>query len=52
MGIVVTWQDGGVVLIVGGALAYVIRKFMPRKKKAGAATTFISIQQLKSGPKR
>ena len=43
-----TWQDGGVVLIVGAAIAYVVRKFVIRRKPAGTAVTFVPIQQLKS----
>jgi hypothetical protein len=48
----VTWQDAGVVLIVGGAIAYIVRKFILPRKPKGGATTFISIQQIKSKPKR
>ena len=47
-----TWQDGGVLLIVGAALYYVVRKFVLPKKPKGSAATFVSIQQLKSKPKR
>ena len=47
-----TWQDGGVVLIVGAALAYIVRKFVLPAKPKGGAATFISIQQIKSKPKR
>lgn len=47
-----TWQDGGVILIVGAAVYYLIRKFLlPAKPKAGPAT-FVSIQQLKSKSKK
>jgi hypothetical protein len=52
MGSVVTWQDGGVILIVGAALFYIVRKFVLPRKPKGTAATFISIQQLKSKPKR
>jgi hypothetical protein len=48
----VTWQDAGVILIVGGAVYYLARKFLlPVKAKAKPAT-FISIQQLKSKGKK
>lgn len=47
-----TGQEIGVIVIVGAAVAYVLRKFvLPRKQKGGAAT-FVSIQQIKSKPKR
>lgn len=47
-----TWQDGGVILIVGAAVYYLIRKFLlPAKPKARPAT-FVSIQQLKSKSKK
>ncbi len=45
-----TWQDAGVILIVGAAFAYVIRKFMLPARPASRAATFISVQQLKSRP--
>lgn len=47
-----TWQDAGVVLIVGGAIAYVVRKFLLPPKPKSKAATFIPIQQIKSKPKR
>jgi hypothetical protein len=47
----VTWQDAGVVLIVGTAVAYVVRKFLLPAKPRSKAATFISIQQLKSRSK-
>lgn len=43
-----TWQDAGVVLIVGAAVAYVVRKFLLPPKPRARAATFISVQQLKS----
>ena len=47
-----TWQDGGVILIVGAAVYYLVRKFLlPAKPKAKPAT-FVSIQQLKSKSKK
>ena len=39
-------------LIVGGAIAYVIRKFLLPAKPRSKAATFIPIQQIKSKPKR
>jgi len=48
----VTWQDGGVILVVGAAVYYLARKFLlPAKAKAKPAT-FISIHQLKSKSKK
>jgi hypothetical protein len=47
----VTWQDGGVVLIVGAAVAYVVRKFLLPAKPAAKPAAFISLQQLKSQSK-
>jgi len=44
----VTWQDAGVVLIVGAAVAYVIRKFLLPARPAAKSATFVSIQQLKT----
>ena len=41
------WQEAGVAVIVGGALAYLARKFFvsaPRKK---ATTSFVPLSQLK-----
>ena len=52
MGLVVTWQDGGVILIVAAAIAYIVRKFVLPRKPKGSAATFVSIQQLKSKPKK
>jgi hypothetical protein len=47
----VTWQDAGVILIVGAAVAYVVRKFLLPAKPRSKPATFISVQQLKSRPK-
>lgn len=52
MGPGVTWQDGGVVLIVGVAACYLVRKFLLPAKAKSATTTFVSIQQLKSKSKK
>ena len=46
-----TWQDAGVVLIVGAAVAYVIRKFFFPPKPRSTPATFITIQQVKSRSK-
>ena len=47
-----TWQDGGVILIVGAAVYYLARKFLfPAKAKAKPAA-FIPIHQLKSKSKK
>ena len=47
-----SWQDGGVIVVVGGAIYYLVRKFLlPAKAKARPAT-FIPIQQLKSKSKK
>lgn len=43
-----TWQDAGVILIVGAAVAYVVRKFIIPAKPPANNTTFVSIQQIKS----
>jgi hypothetical protein len=51
MGAVVTWQDGGVALIVAAAVAYVVRKFLLPPKPAAKPVAFISLQQLKSKSK-
>lgn len=48
MGTAVTWQDGGVILIVGAAVAYVVRKFFLPPRAGAKPVTFISIQQIKS----
>lgn len=48
MGPAVTWQDAGVILIVGAAVAYVVRKFLLPAKPRPQAATFVSLQQLKS----
>jgi hypothetical protein len=47
----VTWQDGGVIVIVGAALAYVVRKFVLPPKPSSKAATFIPIQQVKARSK-
>jgi hypothetical protein len=44
----VTWQDAGVIVIVAGAVAYVVRKFVLPSKPSAKPVTFISMQQLKS----
>ena len=41
------WQDGAVILTVGAAVVYVVRKFMAPRSGA-KPVTFISIKQLKS----
>jgi hypothetical protein len=46
------WQHIGVVLIVGAAVAYVARKFLPRRSNNTAAVTFVPLSQIKSTPKR
>lgn len=47
-----TWQDGGVVLIVGAAVYYLVRKLLwPRKPKA-EPVAFVSIRQLKAKSKK
>lgn len=43
-----TWQDAGVILIVGAAVAYVARKFLLPAKPRTQAATFVSLQQLKT----
>lgn len=43
-----TWQDVGVVLIVGAAVAYVVRKFLLPARPRAKAATFVSVQQLRS----
>lgn len=48
MGPAVTWQDAAVMLIVGAAVAYVVRKFLLPPKPRATPATFISIQQVKS----
>jgi len=48
----VTWQDGGVILIVGAAVYYLVRKFLLPAKAKSKPATFISIQQLKSKSKK
>jgi hypothetical protein len=48
----VTWQDGGVILIVGAAAYYLVRKFLLPPKAKSKPVAFISIQQLKSKSKR
>jgi hypothetical protein len=52
MGPLVTWQDVAVFVIVGAAVAYVVRKFLPPARRPSRPVTFVSIQQLKSKPKR
>jgi hypothetical protein len=47
-----TWQDVAVIIIVGAAVAFVVRKFMPAASRGSSPATFVSIQQLKSKPKR
>ena len=47
-----TWQDGGVVLIVGAAVYYLVRKFLLPAKTKPKPATFISIEQLKSKSKK
>jgi hypothetical protein len=44
----VTWQDAGVILIVGAAVAYLVRKFLWTPKPRSTPATFITIQQVKS----
>lgn len=45
-----TWQEAGVVLVVGGAIVYIVRKFLLPAKPA-KKPTFIPLSQLKSRPK-
>lgn len=52
MGPVVSWQDGGVVLVVGAAIYYLARKFFFPAKAKAKPVSFISIQQLKSKSKK
>ena len=47
-----TWQDGGVILIVGSAVYYLVRKFLLPAKAKPKPATFISIEQLKSKSKK
>ena len=47
-----TWQDGGVIVIVGAAVYYLVRKFLLPAKAKAKAVTFVSIQQLKSNSKK
>jgi len=47
----VTWQDGGVILIVGAAAYYLVRKFLLPAKTRSKPVAFVSIQQLKSKSK-
>ncbi len=46
-----SWQDAGVILIVGAAIAYVVRKFVLPSRPRAQAATFVSIQQVKSQSK-
>jgi hypothetical protein len=48
----VTWQDGGVILIVGAAVYYLVRKFLLPAKPKPKPAAFISIQQIKSKSKK
>jgi hypothetical protein len=47
----VTWQDAGVILIVGAAVAYIVRKFLLPPKPVAKPAAFISVQQVKSRSK-
>lgn len=42
-----TWQDAGVILVVGAAVAYLVRKFTVRPKRACKPDAFIGIDKLK-----
>jgi hypothetical protein len=45
----VSWQEAGVIMVVGAAVVYVVRKLLwPARPKPGKAT-FIPIRQLKPG---
>jgi hypothetical protein len=44
----VTGQDGGVILIVGAAAYYLVRKFLLPPKAKSQPVAFVSIQQLKA----
>jgi hypothetical protein len=46
-----TWQEGGVILIVAAAAWYLVRTFVFPPKPPAKPAAFISIQQLKSRPK-
>ena len=46
-----TWQDGGVIVIVGAAIVYVVRKFLLPPTPAAKPAAFIPLQQLKSHSK-
>jgi hypothetical protein len=48
LGLAVTWQDAAVVLIVGAAVAFIVRKFLLPARPRSKPSAFISIQQLKS----
>jgi hypothetical protein len=52
MGSVVTWQDVGVILVVGAAVYYLVRKFLLPAKAKSKPVAFISIEQLKSKSKK
>jgi uncharacterized membrane-anchored protein YhcB (DUF1043 family) len=40
------WQEGGVALLVGGAVYYLARKFFARPARR-TATTFVALKDLK-----
>lgn len=46
-----TWQDVGVILIVGAAVAYLVWKFLLPRRPAANPAAFISVQQVKSRSK-
>jgi hypothetical protein len=47
----VTWQDAGVIVIVGAAVAYVVKKFLLPPKPHARPAAFISVQQIKARSK-
>ena len=47
MGAVTMWQEAGVAVIVGGALAYLARKLFASAPRKKAPTSFVPLSDLK-----
>jgi uncharacterized membrane-anchored protein YhcB (DUF1043 family) len=42
-----TWQEAGVVLIVGAAVAFLVRRLVGRRRQQKPAQTFVPIASIK-----
>jgi hypothetical protein len=41
------WQEAGVVVVVGGAVYYLVRRFIGPRKSSKPSQSFVSLSELK-----